>query len=146
MKKVTMRESSYDMLKEKILEGKFDNINEISHGTVSRAYDRSDDLFYDARVAFEDFYTALDETLYKVKYESNHGEQTNNPYLDKIKNCADIIYDLFNQKKKQQDKFYDETMNKFDYKKFYGDKKKPEEWEDNYDDLDLRMLQQKYPK
>ena len=32
------------------------------------------------------------------------------------------------------------------FNKFYDDAEKPEEWEEDYDNLDLRMLQDKYPK
>jgi predicted nucleic acid-binding protein len=67
MKTITLNEKSYNKLKKRL-------VNEISYGTVDRAYDRSDDIFWEARSAFEDFYSALDDAIYKVKYESGNGE------------------------------------------------------------------------
>lgn len=149
MKKVTMKETSYNMLKGKILESKFNDINsinEISYGTVDKAYDKLEKIFGDMKSYFEDFYTSLNDAIFKVKHESSEGEAKQNPYLDKIKYYADRIDEVLRQKEKQRENFYDNTMRKFDYNKFYDDNEKPQEWEDNYDNLDLRMLQQKYPK
>ena len=102
MKTVKLSEESYNKLKDRL-------INEISYGTVDHAYDRANDLFWEVRSTFEDFYSALDDAMLKAKYDSREGEQTSNPYLEKIKGCADIIYDMLNKKKEQQDKFFDAT-------------------------------------
>lgn len=118
-------------------------VSEISYGTVDRAYDRSNDIFWEARSAFEDFYNVLDDAIYKVKYESGNGEQTSNPYLNKIKKCADIINDIFRHKQLQQDKFFDATTRGVDHNKFFDS----DDAENNdIDDMDLRYLQNNYPK
>lgn len=136
MKTITLNEKSYNKLKKRL-------VNEISYGTVDRAYDRSDDIFWEARSAFEDFYSALDDAIYKVKYESENGEQTSNPYLNKIKKCADVIDDIFRQKKLQQDKFFDATTKSVDHNKFYDSN---DAENNDIDDMDLRYLQNNYPK
>ena len=66
-------------------------------------------------------------------------------YIRKIKEYAEAISDIF-LKKANQRRNFDSELNKFDYNKFYDDAEKLEEWEEDYDDLDLRMLQNKYPK
>ena len=139
MKKVAMNESSYNMLKGKIREG----INEISYGSVERAYDKNNDIFDDLQTSFEDFYNELETSMIKAEYDN---ASKKNPYLEKIKWYSDEIYDILSRKGKQRENLYNNINKKFDYNKFYADKEKPEEWEDNYDNLDLRMLQQKYPK
>lgn len=136
MKTVKLSEESYNKLKDRL-------INEISYGTVDHAYDRSNGLFWEVRSTFEDFYSALDEAMFKAKYDSREGEQTSNPYLEKIKGCADIIYDMLNRKKDQQDKFFDATTRKVDYDKFW---KSEEGQEKDIDDMDLGHLQRNYPK
>ena len=79
--------------------------------------------------------------------KNEYGDNTDkNPYLEKIRWYSDEIYDILSKKGEQMKNFYDNTNNKFDYNKFYADKEKPEEWNEDYDNLDLRMLQQKYPK
>lgn len=123
MKTVKLKEESYNKL-----------VNEISHGLVDRASTSSDRRFYDLDVAFTDFYNY-------VKYETDD----TNPYIRKIREYTDAIYDILLRKANQRRNF-DVELNKFDYKKFYDDDEKPEEWEEDYDNLDLRMLQDKYPK
>ena len=130
MKKVKLREESYNKLKQIL-------INEISYGTVDKAYDRSDELFYDVRIAFEDFYDALKEAINKDKWDN--GSEVN-PYLAKIKELSQPIYDILNRKMEQQGKFYDETMNKVDQNKFNAEN------DNDIEDMDLRQLQDNYPK
>ena len=127
MKKVKLSEESFNKLKNKL-------VNEVSHGMVDRASHTSDNIFYDLESAFDDFYQL-------VRY-NDHRE---NPYIKKIAEYAEAIEDIF-LKKSNQRRNFDQELNKFDYEKFYDDKDKPEEWEEDYDDLDLRMLQNKYPK
>lgn len=136
MKTVKLSEESYNKLKDRL-------INEISYGTVDHAYDRSNGIFWEVRSTFEDFYSALDEAMFKAKYDSREGEQTSNPYLEKIKGCADIIYDMLNKKKEQQDKFFDATTSKVDNNKFF---KSEESQENDIDDMDLNYLQKNFPK
>lgn len=136
MKTVKLSEESYNKLKDRL-------INEISYGTVDHAYDRANDLFWEVRSTFEDFYSALDDAMLKAKYDSREGEQTSNPYLEKIKGCADIIYDMLNKKKEQQDKFFDATTSKVDHNKFF---KGDESQENDIDDMDLNYLQKNFPK
>ena len=136
MKTVKLSEESYNKLKDRL-------INEISYGTVDHAYDRSNGLFWEVRSTFEDFYSALDEAMFKAKYDSREGEQTSNPYLEKIKGFADIIYDMLNKKKEQQDKFFDATTGKVDHKKIF---KSDEGQENDIDDMDLNYLQKNFPK
>ena len=136
MKTVKLSEESYNKLKNKL-------INEISYGTVDHAYDRANDIFWEVRSTFENFYSALDDAMFNVKYDSRDGEQTRNPYLEKIKGYADIIYDMLNKKKEQQDKFFDATIGKVDHNKFF---KSDEGQENNIDNMDLGHLQRNYPK
>lgn len=123
MKTVKLKEESYNKL-----------VNEISHGLVDRASTRSDNLFWDLEVKFDDFYDA-------IRYESDD----TNPYIRQIRQYADAIADIF-MKKSNQRRNFDKELNKFDYNKFYDDAEKLEEWEEDYDNLDLKMLQNKYPK
>lgn len=136
MKTIKLSEESYNKLKNKL-------INEISYGTVDHAYNRANDLFWEVRSTFEDFYSALDDAMFNAKYDSRDGEQTSNPYLEKIKGCADIIYDILNKKRDQQDKFFDATTGKIDHDKFW---KSEESQENDIDDMDLNYLQKKFPK
>lgn len=136
MKTIKLSEESYNKLKNKL-------INEISYGTVDHAYDRANDLFWEVRSTFEDFYSALDDAMLNVKYDSRDGEQTRNPYLEKIKGCADIIYDMLNKKRDQQDKFFDATTGKIDHDKFW---KSEESQENDIDDMDLNYLQKNFTK
>lgn len=136
MKTIKLSEESYNKLKNKL-------INEISYGTVDHAYNRANDLFWEVRSTFEDFYSALDDAMFNAKYDSHDGEQTRNPYLEKIKGCADIIYDILNKKRDQQDKFFDATTGKIDHDKFW---KSEESQENDIDDMDLNYLQKKFPK
>ncbi len=132
MKRINLREDSYHKL-----------INEISYGTVDHAYDRANDIFWDVRSKFEDFYNSLNDAIYKVKYESEEGEQTNNPYLQKMLELSEPIYDILNKKYNQQNKFYDATTSKIDHDKFYDSL---EGNENDIDDMDLTYLQKNYPK
>lgn len=136
MKTIKLSEESYNKLKNKL-------INEISYGTVDHAYNRANDLFWEVRSTFEDFYSALDDAMFNAKYDSRDGEQTRNPYLEKIKGCADIIYDILNKKRDQQDKFFDATTGKIDHDKFW---KSEESQENDIDDMNLNYLQKKFPK
>ena len=136
MQTIKLSEESYNKLKNKL-------INEISYGTVDHAYNRANDLFWEVRSTFEDFYSALDDAMFNAKYDSRDGEQTRNPYLEKIKGCADIIYDILNKKRDQQDKFFDATTSKIDHDKFW---KSEESQENDIDDMDLNYLQKKFPK
>ena len=108
-------------------------INEISHDVVDNAFNKSDDIFWNLTNAFNDFYDEL-------KYNAD----TNNPYIQKIKAYADAIDSILSIKTAQKNKFSDE-LNKFDHTKFYNDESRPEDEED-YGNLDLKYLQDKYPK
>lgn len=136
MKKVKLSEESYNKLKESL-------INEISYGTVDRAYRRSGDIFFNVQSAFEEFYNTLTDVLYNVQYESGEDEQTSNPYLNQIREYADAIYDIFNKKMDQRDKFFDATTKKIDHDKFW---KSEDGQENDIDDMDLNYLQKKFPK
>lgn len=134
MKKLNITEVAYNKLKEKIL-------NEISYGMVDRAYERSNDLFTRLHSSFLDFY---DELMYPEHLSDEDTENyEKNPYIIKIKEYAEAILDILDKKNRQQDKFYDETMNKFDRNKFYDSE---ESKENDYDEMDLRYLQSEYPK
>ena len=138
MKTVKLSEESYNKLKNRL-------VNEISYGTVDRAYDRANDLFWDVKSQFEDFYNTLEDAIYKARYENhnkvNYGES--NPYLEKIKELAEPIYDILKKKKNQQDKFFDATTDGVNRRKFYDS---PDGEENDIDDMDLRYLQSNYPK
>ena len=108
-------------------------INEISYGKVDMAHNKLDDVFTDMEYAFNEFY----ET---IKYNTD----TNNPYVKKIKEYADKIENILRRKDSQRDNMYDE-LNKFNHKEFYDDVNRPENVED-YENLDLKYLQNKYPK
>ena len=136
MKKVKLSEESYNKLKESL-------INEISYGTVDRAYRRSGDIFFNVQSAFEEFYNTLTDALYNVQYESGEDEQTSNPYLNQIREYADAIYDIFNKKMDQRDKFFDATTKKIDHDKFW---KSEDGQENDIDDMDLNYLQKNFPK
>lgn len=126
MKIVKLSEEAYNKLKECI-------VNEISFRSVDNASYKSENAFYEMRVAFDDFY----ET---VRYNSD----PNNPYVKKIKAYADAIDVILSQKDEQR-KNFDKELGKVDHKKFYDDETRPEEMDD-LDDVDLRYLQNKYPK
>lgn len=122
MKKVKLNEESYKKL-----------VSEISYNTVNNADNAHYSIFYELYDAFKDFYDT-------VKFN----DDPNNPYIIKIKQYADAIDAILDRKVKQGRVFGDE-LNKFDYEKFYADRERPESEED-YENLDLRYLQQKYPK
>ena len=125
MKKINLNEESYNKLKNRI-------INEISYGTVDKAYNKSSDMFDGLKSSFDDFYTMLNEVLV----------DNENPYLDSIKEHADEILDILERKSDQQRNFFNAT-NSVDSKKFYDSK----EGEDNdMYDMDLRYLQDNYQK
>ena len=105
-------------------------INEISYGTVDDASNISDNIFWEMETLFQDFYDT-------VKYNADES----NPYVKKIKEYADAIREIL-FKKSLQRKNFDIERNKFDYNKFYNDKDAPED----YANLELRDLQNKYPK
>jgi len=136
-KKITINEDKFNKI--------FNNeLNEISYGTAEKAYVRNEDIFWEVQSKFEDFLCALEDAQFKVKHESEEGEQTSNPYLEKIQGYADVIYDILLKKSKQANYFGDE-INKFDHNKFYDDMGDREDYTD-YDELELRDLQSKYPK
>ena len=126
MKKVKLSEESYNKLKDKL-------ISEISYNTVNNADNAHYEIFYDLYDTFKDFYD-------NVKYNAD----TSNPYIVKIKQYADAI-DVILSKKVEQGRIFGDELNKFDHEKFYADRERPESEED-YENLDLRYLQQKYPK
>ena len=141
MKKVLLKEISYNKLKE-ILTKELNSINEISYGTVDKAREKSDDIFHSLIVSFENFYEELREAKNNVEF---NGDNKPNQHLEEIEMYANAIYNILQRKKEQENNFYDE-INKVDNKKFHSDENQPSEWEDNMDNLDLRMLQAKYPK
>jgi hypothetical protein len=145
MKKVMMSEDSYNKLKERILEGKFDSINEISYGTVDKAYDRSDELFNDVINSFNDFYETLKDAIWKSKYddENNRFYGKVNSYLEKIMQMAEPIDDILCKKMSQQNKFFDATTGSVDHNKFYDSS---DGQENDIDDMELQYLHQNYPK
>ena len=120
MKKVKLSEESYKKL-----------VNEISYGSVERAYDKSDDLFYEIGSAFKNFYNVLSM------------QDDSNPYIVKIKQLSEEIYGILSRKEKQQDNFFNATTGKVDHRKFNDSVDG-----DNYDinDMDLNYLQNNYPK
>jgi len=131
-KKVKLTEEGYNRL-----------INEISYGKVDRAYERADDLFNNLRYAFDDFYTELRESIFKAEHDSAEGEQKQNPYLNKIKEYADIINDILIKKEKQQNRFFDETTGSVNHEDFYNG---PDNGENGIDSMDLNYLQNNYPR
>ena len=120
------------------------DLNEISYGTAYRASDRSHDMFWQLENEFSKFYYQLDDVMFNLKYDSREGEQTENPYLIKIKEYADKIEDILLRKTRQNSNF-DKELNKFDHKKFYDDIRDKEDYID-CDELELRDLQNKYPR
>ena len=124
MKKIKISENSYNKLKSAL-------INEVSVGLVDAAYDKSDDVFWRVKSNFDSFY---DELEYNV--------DTNNPYIIKIKEYADKIREILDRKDKQKDTFYDATKD-IDFYKYM---ESPEHDNVDYDELDLRVAQKRYPK
>lgn len=123
MRKVILKEESYNHL-----------INEITYGMVDRAYERSYQLFDDLSTRFDEFYSSLNEALYN--------SEDGNPYLNQIKELADNIRDILIKKDSQRDKFNRETS-KVDFRRF---NRSSESDENDMDDLDLTYLQNNYPK
>ena len=119
MKTINLSEEAYNEL-----------VNEISYGKVQDASDESEHIFYDMSIAFQDFYDT-------VKYNP----RTTNPYVQKIKFYADAINDILTKKVSQHTNL-EKELGKFDYNKFYENG----EEELDYDGLDLKYLQQNYPK
>lgn len=124
MKKVRLSEEAYEKLKKHI-------INEISFGKVDKADDVSYEIFNGMKSAFDDFYM-------EVRYNADK----QNPYVQKIKAYADAINDILEKKTKQAKHFGDE-LDKVDREKFYDDDSRVE---DDYNDVDLRQLQARYPR
>lgn len=132
MRKIKLSEESYNKLKNKL-------INEISYRTVDKAYYRSETLFSDVKKAFEDFYSALSDAFFQ---DGNDGRRQQNPYLVKIKELSEQIYDILKHKSIQQDNFYD-TINGIDNEKFYNS----DDGENNeIDDMELNYLRNKFSK
>ena len=132
MKKVKLKEDAYRKL-----------VNELKYGTVDNAYDRLDDIFSGVTVAFEYLDSAIDEAIYNVKWESAKGEQTENPYLMKIREYADAIGDILEKKKLQKRRFFNATTGSVDTGRFF---KSPESRSKDLDDMDLTYMQNNYPK
>lgn len=124
MKKVRLSEEAYEKLKRHI-------VNEISFGKVDKADDVSYEIFNSMKSAFDDFYI-------EVRYNADK----NNPYVQKIRQYADAINDILEKKTKQAENFGHE-LDKVDREKFYSDEDRED---DDYDNLDLRQLQVKYPR
>lgn len=139
MKTVRLREESYNKLKNKL-------INEISYGTVGKASERANNLFHDLRTSFEDFISDLDNSIFKARYD---GETDTNPYLEKIKELSEPIYDILLKKDKQFDHFNDEER-KVSVKKYLDDLQnmEPDEAEKmpDIDDMEIRDAQRMYPE
>ena len=137
-------------MKKKIIinEEKFNKIfnselNEISYGTVERVSSLNNIRFSNLENSFQDFLNELNDIIFRLKYNS-FVSNPSNPYLNKIKEYADLIEDIFVKKRKQRDNFEME-LNKFDHEKFYSDMGDREDYTD-YDELELRDLQTNYPK
>lgn len=142
MKKVKLTETSFNKLKNKLL-------NEVTYGYVNRAYDWSDKLYDELIYAHQQFEYALSDAIFEYDSVANknvrdENEKKVNPYLSKIKAYSDAIGVLLSAKEEQRDKFSDETKD-IDVEKFYKDKNRPEEFED-IDDVDLNTLKKDYSK
>jgi hypothetical protein len=132
MKTVNLSEEAYNKLKDKL-------VNEISYGTVDKSFYKSEELFGRVKSSFDDFYGYVEDAINRDMWG---GKRDYNPYLLKIKKLADIIGDIISNKIEQQNRFSDET-NSVDSIKFYDS----EDAENNdIDDMELRYLQDKYPK
>ena len=80
MKKVNLSEESYNKLKKKL----------VREATVGEAYD-------DIRTSFEDLWATLNNAIIESN-ESNYDEEPSyNPYLLKIKEYVEPVYDMLNQ-------------------------------------------------
>ena len=135
-KKITINENQFNKI--------FNNeLNEISYGTVERVSSLNNIRFSNLENSFQDFLNELNDIIFRLKYNS-FVSNPSNPYLNKIKEYADLIEDIFIKKRKQRDNFENE-LNKFDHEKFYDDMGDREDYTD-YDELELRDLQSKYPK
>ena len=87
-----MSEQSFDAIR--------DRLDEISKDMLNKASDKSDDLFFYVRIAFDNFSDVLDDTI-----DNNES----NPYLNKIKELSDEIYEILQKKGKQGKKFFKAT-------------------------------------
>jgi len=132
------------MKKVKLTEKQLKNaVNEISHRKVQLSSDRSYDLFSDLIDSFSDFYDDL-------KYFYREGMQgewladiaDNNSYIGEIRKYADKINAILIKKEKQKE-YFDDNLNNFDYKSYWDSEEGQNE---DYDDKDLRYLQNKYPR
>lgn len=135
-KKITINEEKFNKIFNK-------ELNEISYGTVERVSSLNNIRFSNLENSFQDFLNELNDIIFRLKYNS-FVSNPSNPYLNKIKEYADLIEDIFIKKRKQRDNFENE-LNKFDHEKFYDDMGDREDYTD-YDELELRDLQSKYPK
>ena len=135
-KKITINEEKFN----KIFNSE---LNEISYGTVERVSSLNNIRFSNLENSFQDFLNELNDIIFRLKYNSVVSNPSN-PYLNKIKEYADLIEDIFVKKRKQRDNFENE-LNKFDHEKFYSDMGDREDYTD-YDELELRDLQNKYPR
>ena len=81
MKKVKLSEESFNKLKSKL-------VNEVTVG----------DAFYDVRTSFEDFWAALNNSIIESREgEGYDGTPKYNPFLLKIKEYVEPVYDMLNQ-------------------------------------------------
>ncbi len=135
-KKITINEEKFN----KIFNSE---LNEISYGTVERVSSLNNIRFSNLENSFQDFLNELNDIMFRLKYNSVVSNPSN-PYLNKIKEYADLIEDIFVKKRKQRDNF-EKELNKFDHEKFYSDMGDREDYTD-YDELELRDLQTNYPK
>ena len=134
MKKITLKEESYNRLKKSL-------VNEISYGLVNKAYDRSERLFNDVIDSFKTFYETLEEAIIESKSSARHMDGELNPYLMKIKGLSEQINDILLKKEAQKDEFND-AVDSVDVNKF-DDSEEGEN--NNIDDMDFRYLQNNYP-
>lgn len=137
MKKIRLSEESLNKLEKRL-------VNEISYGTVERASDKGDMIFTHLYSAFEDFLSALNESILDSEQGANGYKQNANPYLLKIKEMSEPIQDILLRKRDQIDNFNQE-LNKFDELSWHDDMEDKGWPQDDYSDEDLRDLQTKYP-
>lgn len=120
-------------------------INEISYNKVQSASDRSNDLFYDLIDSFSTFYNDLNDFCRFTGKNNREWLETiadKNPYIEEIRKHAEIIKSILSKKEAQRD-YFDNNLNDFDNESYFDSE---EGQFDDYDDKDLRYLQNKYPK
>ena len=81
MKKVKLSEESFNKLKSKL-------VNEATVG----------ESFYDVRTSFEDFWATLNNSIIESAESNGYDDTpTYNPFLMKIKEYVEPVYDMLNQ-------------------------------------------------